>query len=79
MKQFFHLTTSSWENTKGESIPKSVISVTEELLVRDIIEEHNYFEDYPVWEDSEDTEDDGDSVDSSDGVDERTPPPLEKN
>ena len=53
------------KNKKGELIPKSIISVAEEVLVRDIIEEHSYFEDeYPVWEDSED-----------EGVDEHTPPP----
>ena len=80
MKQFFHLITSSWEKTKGESFPKSVLSVTEKLLVRDIIEEHNYFEEeYPIWVDSEDSEDDDDSVESSDGVDESTPPPWKKN
>ena len=53
------------KNKKGELIPKSIISVAEEVLVRDIIEEHSYFEEeYPVWEDSED-----------EGVDEHTPPP----
>ena len=66
-------------SSKEEFFPKSVISVTEKLLVREIIEEHNYFEEeYPVWEDSEDSEDDDDSVDSRDGVDERAPPPWKR-
>ena len=44
---------------KGVSFPQSIISVAEELLVRDIIEEHSYFEEeYPVLEDCEDEGDD---------------------
>ena len=36
---------------------KSIISVAEEILVREILEEHNYFEEeYPVLEESEDDE-----------------------
>ena len=63
---------------KGEFIPKSVISIAEEVLDRDIIKEESYFEEeYPVLEDSEDSEDD-DSVDSRDGVDEHTPPPWKR-
>ena len=37
------------KNKKGELIPKSIISAAEEVPVRDIIEEHSYFEEeYPV-------------------------------
>ena len=78
MKQFFHLITSSREKEKRESFPQTIISVAEELLVRGIIEEHSYFEEYPVLEDSEDSEDDDGSVDSRDGVDEHTPPPWKR-
>ena len=67
------------KNKKGEFIPKSIISIAEEVLVRDIIKEEKYFEEeYPVWEDSEDSENDDDSVDSRDGVDEHTPPPWKR-
>ena len=56
------------KNKKGELILESIISVAEELLVKDIIEEHSYFEEeYPVWEDSED-----------EGVDEHIPPPWKR-
>ena len=48
---------------------KSIISVAEEILVREVIEGHSYFEEeYPVLEESEDDE-------NSDGVDKHTPPP----
>ena len=67
------------KNKKGEFIPKSVISIAEEVLVRDIIKEESYFEEeYPVLEDSNDSEDDDDSIDSRDGVDEHTPPPWKR-
>ena len=57
---------------KGKDYSKSIISVAEEVLVREVIEEHNYFEEeYPVLEESEDD-------DSRDGVDEHTPPPWER-
>ena len=39
---------------KGKDSLKSIISVAEEVLVRDVIEEHSYFEEeYPVWEERE--------------------------
>ena len=54
---------------KGKDSLKSIISVAEEILVREIIEEQSHFEeDYPVLEESEDEE-------NIDGVDEHTPPP----
>ena len=53
---------------KGKDYLKSIISVAEEVLVRGIIEEHSYFEEYPVLEDSED----------EDEEDEHTPPPWER-
>ena len=38
----------------GKNSLKSIISVAEEVLVGEVIEEHSYFEDeYPVWEYSE--------------------------
>ena len=58
-------------NKRKDSL-KSIISVAEEVLVREFIEEHSYFEEeYPVLEESEDDE-------NSDGVDEHTPPPWER-
>ena len=43
---------------KGKDSLKSIISFAEEVLVRGIIEEHNYFEEeFPVLEDSEDDDD----------------------
>ena len=57
---------------KGKDSLKSIISVAEEVLVREVIEEYSYFEEeYPVWEESEDD-------DNSDGVDEHTPPPWKR-
>ena len=45
------------KNKKGELIPKSIISVAEEVIVREVLKEQSYFEEeYPVWEDSEDEE-----------------------
>ena len=39
---------------KGKDSLKSIISVAEEVLVREVIEEQSYFkEEYPVWEYSE--------------------------
>ena len=36
---------------KGKDYLKSIISVAEEVLVREVIEEESYFkEEYPVWE-----------------------------
>ena len=58
-------------NKRKDSL-KSIISVAEEVIVREVIEEHSYFEEeYPVLEESEDDE-------NSDGVDEHTPPPWER-
>ena len=58
--------------SKGKDSLKSIISVAEEVLVREVIEEYSYFEEeYPVWEESEDD-------DNSDGVDEHTPPPWKR-
>ena len=38
------------KNRKGELIPKSIISVAEEVLVREVLKEQSYFEEeYPVW------------------------------
>ena len=52
---------------KGETFPQSIISVAEEVLVREIIEEVSYFEEYPVCEDSDD-----------EGIDEHTPSPWKR-
>ena len=56
---------------KGKNSLKSIISVAEEVLVREVIEEHSYFEDeYPVWEYSERS-----LVENwNEGEDEHTPP-----
>ena len=53
---------------KGECFPQRIISVAEEVLIREIFEEQSYFkEECPVWEESDD-----------EGVDEYTPPPWER-
>ena len=57
-------------NKRKDSL-KSIISVAEEVLVREVIEEYSYFEEHPVWEESEDD-------DNSDEVDEHTPPPWKR-
>ena len=59
------------EKKKGKDSLKSIISVAEEVLVREFIEEHSYFEEeYPVWEYSERS-----PVENWDeGEDEHTPP-----
>ena len=56
---------------KGKNSLKSIISVAEEVLVREVIEEHSYFEDeYPVWEYTERS-----LVENwNEGEDEHTPP-----
>ena len=56
---------------KGKNSLKSIISVAEEVLVREVIEEHSYFKDeYPVWEYSERS-----LVENwNEGEDEHTPP-----
>ena len=38
---------------KGESFPQSIVSVAEEIIVREIIGEKSYFEEYPVYEESD--------------------------
>ena len=64
-KQFFSLANIFIGKTEeGESFPQSIISVAEEVLVREIIEEVSYFEEYPICEDSDD-----------EGEDEHTPSP----
>ena len=57
---------------KGETFPQSIISVAEKVLVREIIEEVSYFEEYPVCEDSDDEEI------PDEGKDEHTPSPWER-
>ena len=58
-------------NKRKDSL-KSIYSVAEDVLVREVIEEHSYFgEEYPVLEESEDDE-------NIDGVDGHTPPPWER-
>ena len=60
---------------KGKDYSKNIISVAEEVLVREVIEEHSYFEEeYPVLEESERS-----LVENWDeGEDEHTPPPWER-
>ena len=56
------------KTNQGKDYSKSIISVAEEVLVREGIEENSYFEkEYPVLEESED-----------EGEDEHTPPPWER-
>ena len=56
------------KTNQGKDYSKSIISVAEEVLVREVIEEHSYFgEKYPVLEESEDK-----------GEHEHTPPPWER-
>ena len=59
------------KTNKGKDSLKSIISVAEEVLVREVIEEHSYFEEkHPVWEYSERS-----LVENWDeGEDEHTPP-----
>ena len=37
---------------KGESFPQRIISVAEEVFIRDVYKEQSCFKEYPVWEDS---------------------------
>ena len=50
---------------EAEYIPQSIVAVTEEVLVKEIIEFKSLLDKYPTWETDED-------------VDEHTPPPWKR-